>query len=636
MSFIYLSNSFILQKSKSVSNAQRTISKSKINPNTHSHSLSSTSPFCAFCGSLYYITESSSLVTSSIKPSNLYYIQEISQSEILIQMLSSIHPQDTRNIYPDGEIDPIRKKIVVRMRNYFQKFKMSISSLYLAIYVMDIILLKEKITSQHKIEQVAIGSVLIAMKYTELYMNIVGIKQFQLSFEGASFYSCDQIRKFEIFCIKKINYQLNHVTFINIVQFFLTNGIILSTDINNNSKPNMSIYFLIYQICDMVIENGMEYIQYNPFLLGCAILSLSRNLSKFDKWPKPFSKIYQVKHESFAREFSFVNDVYIKKTQMVKVKIKITRNASCNNSNNMNKLKNKGFFNSNNCNANYSNNSKFLKKIFNSRKIISRSMEMTRDISNIRYQSANSSNRNNNNNKSNQKNSNNINQINLVPNNGKVAISSVNVRLCQKGDISSSCDNKKKIKRNNSSKSQTSQKKKKPKAQSKDRKNISINLSYRTITETCSFSKGKHNSLSKNNGHHIDEYKNKISNHNISSVDSGEKSKSKLVPNPYLFSQSFNNRENNQQQSKGKNGKEMKKNFLKRKSINIIEELTMNKLSLISKIPPELKKIKRKSSFSKQKGQNENRSNEVSNYGKKQRRRISEIFSGIKKNGQLI
>ena len=172
MSFIYLSNSFILQKSKSVSNAQRTISKSKINPNTHSHSLSSTSPFCAFCGSLYYITESSSLVTSSIKPSNLYYIQEISQSEILIQMLSSIHPQDTRNIYPDGEIDSIRKKIVVRMRNYFQKFKMSISSLYLAIYVMDIILLKEKITSQHKIEQVAIGSVLIAMKYTELYMNI--------------------------------------------------------------------------------------------------------------------------------------------------------------------------------------------------------------------------------------------------------------------------------------------------------------------------------------------------------------------------------------------------------------------------------------------------------------------------------
>lgn len=632
MSFIYYSNSFILQKSKSVSNAQRTISKSKTNPNNHSHSLSSTSPFCSLCGSLYFITDSSSLVTSSIKPPNLFYVQEISQSEILIQMLSSIQTQEIRNIYSEGETDPIRKKIVIRMRNYFQKFKMSISSLYLAIYIMDIILLKEKITSQHKIEQVAIGSVLIAMKYTELYMNIVGIKQFQLSFEGASFYSCDQIRKFEIFCIKKINYQLNHVTFINIVQIFLTNGIILSTDINNNSKPNMSIYFLIYQICDMVIENGIDYIQYNPFLLGCAILSFSRHLSKFDKWPKPFTTIYKIKQESFAREFSFVNDVYMKKTQMVKVKIKITRNASCNNRNNMNKLKNKGFFNSNNCNANYSNNSKLLKKIFNSRKIISRSMEMTRDISSIRYQSANSSNRNNNN-KSNQKNSvNNINQINLVPKNGKISISSVNVRLCQKGEISSSCDNKKKIKRNKSSKSQTSEKKKKPKAQSKDRKDISINLSYRTITETCSFSKGKHNSLSKNNRHHIDEYKNKISNHNINSVDSGEKKKSKLVPNPYLFSQSFNS----QQKTKDKKGKEMKKNLLKRKSINIIEELTMNKLSLISKIPLELKKIKRKGSFSKQKGENENRSNEVNNYGKMQRRRISEIFTGIKKNGQII
>ena len=632
MSYIYLSNSFLLQNTKSISSTKRSASKSKINPLNHSHLLSPSSPFCSSCGSLYYLPESSSLVTSSIKPPNLYYTPEVPPYEFLSQMRTSIEEQEIPYVPTsyDTNIDGIRKKIITRMRNYTQKFKMSITTLYLAVYIMDMIILKDKVISQHKIEQIAIGAEIISMKYLDLYMNIAGIKQFQLSFEGASFYSCEQIRKFEISCIKKVSYKLNYVTFLNVIQFFLMNGIILSTDILNNSKPNMSIYFLIYQISDMIIENGIDYIQYDPFLLSCAILSLSRQVSKFDKWPNVFVQLYHISEEEFENEFSFVNEIYIKKTQM-KVKIKITRNASCNISNNLNKLKNKGFFNSNNCNINYINNNKFLKKIFNSRKIVSRSMEMTRDISSIRYGSANSSHHPHN--------------QNIVIPSGKGSISRVNVRLCHKGDISTSVDNKKRKKRNSSSNKSRTSNKKKSKAQSKDNKEISINLSYRTITETCPFSKGKNKSSSK--AHHIDEYKNKITNNikinNISSVDSG-KSKKNSVPNPYLFSKSFNNKNKNRNKGKNtsheensdkknhniKNVDTMKKNILRRKSIDIIDELTMNKLNLLAKLPNESKRIKRQSSFSSQKIQNGN-----NNYALRQKRKISEILL-VKKNAKDV
>ena len=94
MSYIYLSNSFLLQNTKSISSTKRSASKSKINPLNHSHLLSPSSPFCSSCGSLYYLPESSSLVTSSIKPPNLYYTPEVPPYEFLSQMRTSIEEQE--------------------------------------------------------------------------------------------------------------------------------------------------------------------------------------------------------------------------------------------------------------------------------------------------------------------------------------------------------------------------------------------------------------------------------------------------------------------------------------------------------------------------------------------------------------
>ena len=74
----------------------------------------------------------------------------------------------------------------------------------------------------------------------------------------------------------------------------------------------------------------------------------------------------------------------------------------------------------------------------------------------------------------------------------------------------------------------------------------------------------------------------------------------------------------------------MKKNILRRKSIDIIDELTTNKLNLLAKLPNESKRIKRQSSFSSQKIQNGN-----NNYALRQKRKISEILL-VKKNAKDV
>ena len=389
----YFSNSFIYQSSKVPLSTKRSFSKPKqslFSNNYHTHISSQSTPFCKKCGSIFHISEYNTKTTTSLKPKYLNYKPEISQLETFKHLQKQIQLQTFPEFHltNDKNINTIRKRMITRMRKYKDKSKMSRSSLYLGIFLMDILIIKDKAFSFHKIEPLAIGSYRISMKYIEMNITITSIKQFQLNFENASVYSCEQISKLEGNILKKLNYKLDYISFFHVIQLLLINGIVFNSD--NISDKTTSIYFLVHQICDIVLENGLHYLKYNPLLIACAIIALARKLSDQDKWPVIFNELYFVNESTFHNEYEFVYEIYMSKTQMVKVtpKIKITRNAVYNTNNNLYKMKHNGFFNSNNCNVNMHNN-QLLKKIFNNRKMFSKSMEMTHDLSSARNASTN-------------------------------------------------------------------------------------------------------------------------------------------------------------------------------------------------------------------------------------------------------
>ena len=293
------------------------------------------------------------------------------------------------NLNNEKEINVFRKTMITKMRNFQHEFEMNDFSFYLGVFLMDTLILKEKPNTFHKIEQIGIATYLIAMKYSELNMFIPPIKQYHLTFCKESVLSYKQLKYIEVKIMKQLNYKLNFISFFNVVQFFLMNGIVFTND-KNTSQSSERVYSLVPTICEVIIEHGLQYYMYNQIFIACAIIALARKLSEQGKWPSIFVELYHINEFDFQSEFDFVNETYLPKARIAKTnkKTKTTRGSGRNLNNNLYKINNEGFFHSNNANKRHSQP---LKKIFTHthRKIISKSMEMTNDISIARNNSSN-------------------------------------------------------------------------------------------------------------------------------------------------------------------------------------------------------------------------------------------------------
>ena len=175
---------------------------------------------------------------------------------------------------------------------------------------MDLIILKKNINTKKRMEQISLGCYFLAVKFLDLGVNSFCIKEYQYTHEIAASYSFEQIRKFEVICLINMKYNLCITNFINVLQIFLANGILLKKDIKmiNSEQSLKNIYFLINKISENLIYEDMHYIQYNQFNMACAILYLSRNISKLDPWPSIFSDLYNIIFEDFSEEYNYVNN----------------------------------------------------------------------------------------------------------------------------------------------------------------------------------------------------------------------------------------------------------------------------------------------------------------------------------------
>ena len=307
-----------IPREKIIQNNHNSKQKQKAINNLHPHVLSKISPFCKICGSINYKNNESNRIIESIKPHNYYYSPEFSITS-MIKCLKYKTNYEYQSIFSefkhkkfDINIIMIRNKIINKFIDYSKKILVSKNTIYLAIILMDIILLKKNINVKKKIELISLGCYFLAVKFLDFAVNSFGIREYQFTNEIAISYSVEQIRKFEVICLIDVNYNLNIINFINVLQIFLANGILLKKDIKkiNSEQSLKNIYFLINKISENLICEDMIYIQYNQFNMACAILYLSRNISKLDPWPKTFTDIYNINFEDFSEEYNYVNNFY--------------------------------------------------------------------------------------------------------------------------------------------------------------------------------------------------------------------------------------------------------------------------------------------------------------------------------------
>ena len=202
---------------------------------------------------------------------------------------------------------------------------------------MDAIILKKNINVKKKMEQISLGCYFLAVKFLDLALNSFGIKEYEYTHEIAVSYSLEQIRKFEVNCLINVEYNLCITNFINVLQIFLANGVLLKKDtkIINTEQSLKNIYFLINKISENLIYEDIRYIQYNQFNMACAILYLARNISKLDPWPKIFVDLYNIAFEDFLEEYNYVNNFCEKNILMQNLgnKKKNRNNSTCKNIN---------------------------------------------------------------------------------------------------------------------------------------------------------------------------------------------------------------------------------------------------------------------------------------------------------------
>ena len=354
----------IINNEKYKKNNRNIKQKPKFLIHSHHHILLYSSPFCIICGSIFYKIPDLNKTIESIKPHNYFYEHEFS----IISTIKNLQDKtnyEYQNIFvhnKDKKINlntiSIRNKIINKFIDYSKKIMIGKNTIYLCIVLMDEIILKKNLTNAKKIEQISLGCYLLAVKFLDLAMNSFCISEYQYTNEIAVNYSLEQIKKFEVNCLKFVEYNLGITNFINVLQIFLANGILLKNDIKmiNSEQSLKNIYYLINKISENLICEDIRYIHYNQFNMACAILYLSRHMSKLDPWPDIFIKLYNINIEDFSEEYNYVNNFCENNilTSHLGNKKRQRNNSTCKNIN-MKRISFNSTFNNNN-NSNKNNN----------------------------------------------------------------------------------------------------------------------------------------------------------------------------------------------------------------------------------------------------------------------------------------
>jgi hypothetical protein len=172
----------------------------------------------------------------------------------------SSHTEKMKNKSINENYVEKRTEYIKILNKLVHKLQFRSQTFYITCYYFDIILRND---NEIRIENAAIGSLLLASKFDEIDSMMPGIFNFQ-SF-GKSFFTIEELRRSEFSCLLSLEYKLNHFTPYHFINFLFTIGIVFEDEelISNGSnlKPTTINLKLAEKIYDMTKEVLLYFIE---------------------------------------------------------------------------------------------------------------------------------------------------------------------------------------------------------------------------------------------------------------------------------------------------------------------------------------------------------------------------------------
>ena len=245
-------------------------------------------------------------IPCTIKPNFLSIPRDVNILDILSIINKDLKEQMSDDFYKQlTQREKTRRRLFIdSIKNYIQINRINNSIIYPTIFLYDI-LIKNNNTSLN-LEKLSLGALILSIKFNYC----AGCRYTNKKFTNynSKDYSSNELNEIELICLSLINYNLQYIHPMIYLELFFINGIVFTTD---NIKADDSNF--VYKTCLIVLEEVMNrsncYIEYNPFLICCAVISYSRKKFNLEEWPNFLGKIFDISFNEFKETLDFVNDL---------------------------------------------------------------------------------------------------------------------------------------------------------------------------------------------------------------------------------------------------------------------------------------------------------------------------------------
>jgi hypothetical protein len=117
-----------------------------------------------------------------------------------------------------------------------------------------------------------------------------------------------EIKIYEDYCVKTLNYRLNYFTTYHFVNLFLNNGLVFKSEIKEGIDIKQ-MGGMIISILDILIDDN-RYLDFSPLQVAWSIFSIARENYNLEPISQVFCKIYGIKAQNILPCFFVLKTVY--------------------------------------------------------------------------------------------------------------------------------------------------------------------------------------------------------------------------------------------------------------------------------------------------------------------------------------
>ena len=258
------------------------------------------------CFKNFQSLKSINYIPHTIKPNYLSIPRDINIIEMISNINKDLKEQLSENFYKQlTQREKTRRRLFIdAMKNYIQINRISETIIYPTIFLYDI-LIKNNKTSLN-LEKLSVGALILSIKFNYY----AGYRYTNKKFTNYNYndYSSNELNQIELMCLSLINYNLYYIHPMIYLELFFVNGIVFTTDDIKADDSNY-IYKTALIVLEEIMKRNNSYIEYNPFLICCAVISFSRKKFNLEEWPKFLGKIFDISYNEFKETLDFVNDI---------------------------------------------------------------------------------------------------------------------------------------------------------------------------------------------------------------------------------------------------------------------------------------------------------------------------------------